>query len=65
MTAVVITYIFGEPKIALGRFVPMWEAYLIGGVIGGAIFAVYMYFMIRGMLKPNYVDDVKTSEDHE
>ncbi len=65
MTAVVITYIFGEPKIAFGRFVPMWEAYLIGGVIGGAIFAVYVYFMIRGMLKPNYVDDVKTSEDHE
>ncbi len=46
MTAVVLTYIIGEPNIALGRFIPMWVAYLIGGIITGLLFLFYLYLMI-------------------
>ena len=30
MTAVVITYIFAEPQLALGRFIPYYVALIIG-----------------------------------
>ena len=46
MTAVVITYILGEPNIALGRFIPMWMAYLIGGILTALLFIFYLYLMI-------------------
>lgn len=46
MTAVVTTYIFGEPHIALGNYIPMWVAYLIGGVLSGSLFLFYLYLMI-------------------
>ena len=46
MTAVVITYIFGEPNIALGRFVPMWVAYLIGATQTLLLFLFYLYLML-------------------
>lgn len=46
MTAVVTTYIFGEPHIALGNFIPMWVAYLVGGVLSGSLFLFYLYLMI-------------------
>ena len=51
MTAVVTTYIFGEPRIALGRYVPMWVAYLIGGIVAFGIFVTYVAivkFKIKG-----------------
>ncbi len=46
MTGVVITYIFGEPHIALGRFIPMYVAYIVGGVTSFAIFAFYLFVLI-------------------
>ena len=46
MTAVVTTYILGEPNIALGRFIPLWVAYLVGGIVTGALFIFYLYLMI-------------------
>ena len=47
MTAVVTTYIFGEPNIALGRFIPMWVAYIIGGSISLIVFAIYLYQLLK------------------
>ena len=46
MTAVVVTYILGEPKIALGRFIPVWGAFTLGGCIAGALFLFYLYLVI-------------------
>ena len=46
MTSVVITYIFGEPNIALGRFIPMYIAYIIGASISLSIFLAYLFIMI-------------------
>ena len=46
MTAVVITYIFAEPNIALGRFIPMWVAYIIGGSIATINFISYILYLI-------------------
>ena len=45
MTAVVTTYILGEPNIALGHFIPMWLAYIIGGVLATFNFGVYLIFL--------------------
>lgn len=47
MTAVVVTYLFGEPQIALGRFIPMNIAYIIGGVAGGLSFIIYLIALIK------------------
>ena len=52
MNAVVITYIFGEPNIALGRFIPMNVAYIIGGVTGGIVFIIYIFVLIFKKFKP-------------
>ena len=46
MTAVVATYIFGEPNIALGRFIPMWVAYIIGSSIAILLFGLYLFFLL-------------------
>ena len=46
MTAVVATYIFGEPNIALGRFIPMWVAYIIGSSIAIFLFGLYLFFLL-------------------
>lgn len=46
MTAVVMTYIFGEPNIALGKFIPINVAYIIGAVLAVLLFLVYLYFAI-------------------
>ena len=42
MTAVVVTYILAEPKIALGNFIPMGVAYAIGGGLTLALFGFYL-----------------------
>jgi hypothetical protein len=47
MTAVVITYLFGEPQIALGRFIPWSIACIIGAALSLAPFAVYVVLLIR------------------
>jgi len=47
MTSVVITYIFGEPNIALGRFIPIWVAYIIGATISLIVFGISLFFLIR------------------
>lgn len=47
MNFVVTTYIFGEPNIALGRFIPMHIAYIVGGLLSLAIFGVYLFTLFR------------------
>ena len=47
MIAVTMTYIFGEPNIALGRFIPLWIACIIGGSIAGIQFIVYLFFLFK------------------
>ncbi len=47
MTDVVITYIFGEPNIALGIFIPIWVAYIIGSSISLIIFGFYLFVLLR------------------
>ena len=47
MTFVIITYILGEPNIALGRFIPMNIAYLVGSLLSTAIFIIYLVYMIK------------------
>ena len=61
MTAVVVTYIFGEPRIALGRFVPMWLAYVLGAVLALLLFLFYLYLMFFKYKKVDVdiVEDVK------
>ena len=46
MSGVVITYIFGEPNIAFGRFIPTWVAYIIGASLTAALFLVYIGLLI-------------------
>lgn len=46
MSAVVITYIFGEPHIALGQFIPMWIAYMVGAILAGLLFISYLIILI-------------------
>ena len=47
MTAVTITYLFGEPNISLGRFIPMWVAYIIGATIAVSGFIVYFTMLLK------------------
>ena len=47
MTAVTATYIFGEPHMALGVFIPMWVAYIIGGCLSFGGFIVYIVFLLK------------------
>lgn len=49
MSAVVITYILGEPNIALGKFIPIPAAYLIGAIIAllGLITYLVCLFLFR------------------
>ena len=42
MSAVTITYILGEPNIALGRFIPLSIAYIIGITIPTIGFIIYL-----------------------
>ena len=49
MTAVVVTYIFGEPQIALGRFVPYNIAIIVGGVTAAVVFAFYIFKLIKSI----------------
>ena len=47
MTAVVITYLFGEPTISFGKFIPMNVAIIIGLSITVLIFGFYVYKTIK------------------
>ena len=47
MTTVTITYILGEPNIALGHFIPMNIAYIVGILLSIAIFIIYLVYMFR------------------
>ena len=47
MTAVVITYLFGEPTISFGTFIPMNVAIIIGLSITVLIFGFYVYKTIK------------------
>lgn len=46
MTAVVVTYIFGEPRIALGKWIPMTVAYIVGGCAALALFGFYLFITL-------------------
>ena len=52
MIAVTITYIFGEPNIALGKYIPMHIAYIIGGSIAGVGFILYLILLVILRLLP-------------
>ena len=69
MTAVVVTYIFAEPTIALGRFVPYWVACLIGGVATIGIFIVYIVLMLTKyknvVLVPNVSLEKQGSDEQD
>ncbi|MBO5528382.1 MAG: carbon starvation protein A [Bacilli bacterium] len=65
MTAVVITYIFGEPRIALGRVVPMHIAVIVGASIGGVIFLIYLYLLIFEVNKHPVIDDQTPLEEEQ
>lgn len=47
MNAAVITYLFGEPNLALGRFMPMSIAVIVGGSVSGLIFCFYLFQLLR------------------
>ena len=47
MNAVTITYILGEPKIALGKFIPMNVAAIIGVAVAGLVFIAYFILLLR------------------
>ncbi|MCR4660754.1 MAG: carbon starvation protein A, partial [Clostridia bacterium] len=51
MTAVVVTYILGEPQIALGRYIPQNIAIIVGGSIAALLFLFYIYMLIKYILK--------------
>ena len=53
MSAVTLTYILGEPNIALGQFIPMNVAIIIGIVLPSIGLAVYLAVLIKTrILKP-------------
>lgn len=45
LTTVVTTYLFAEPNIALGRWVPYWVANLVGGLIALIPLGLYLFFL--------------------
>ena len=47
MTAVVTTYILGEPNIALGQFIPMNIAYIVGASLAAINFGIYLFFLFK------------------
>lgn len=58
MTAVTVTYIFGEPKISLGRFIPMNVAYIIGIVTSIIVFIIYfIYLLKKRVINTNKIKD--------
>jgi hypothetical protein len=58
------TYIFGEPRIAMGRFVPIWAAWIIGGASALAIFLVYLFIMLFRIKGDGVIDNVVVTEQH-
>ncbi|MBP5216742.1 MAG: carbon starvation protein A [Bacilli bacterium] len=52
MSAVVITYILGEPQLALGRFIPYPIAAIVGGAISLLLAGFYVFKLIRKKPQP-------------
>ena len=46
MTAVTLTYIFGEPNIALGKFIHIKNAYFLGCSLTFVVFVIYIIFFV-------------------
>ena len=63
MTAAVITYIFGEPGIALGRYIPLWIAWIIGASIAAGIFITYICLIVFRFNKLPPESDSDSSPD--
>ena len=55
MTAVTITYIFGEPNISLGAFIPMYIAYIIGASVSLIGLIIYFIALIKIRILPKKV----------
>lgn len=53
MSAVVITYILGEPNIAFGRFIPLNISIIIGIILAIIGFGIYFIFLIRRKIIKN------------
>lgn len=47
MSAVTLTYILGEPNIALGKIIPMPIAYIIGAIISTIGFIIYLFLLFK------------------
>ena len=47
MNAVTVTYILGEPNIALGQFIPIHIASNIGIVVAVVVFIVYFILLLK------------------
>ena len=47
MIGVTLTYLFGEPNIALGTFIPLNIAYIIGTSIALIAFIIYFVFLLK------------------
>lgn len=54
MTAVVITYIFAEPELALGRFIPYYVSLIIG--LSGTLL-VSGFYIFKVITKKPYIED--------
>lgn len=63
LTMVVATYIFAEPRIALGRWIPYMWACLIGAGLTLIPAGFYLYFLFRK--KPLYVEETPAEEKEE
>lgn len=61
LTMVVATYIFAEPRIALGRWIPYMWACLIGAGLTLIPVGFYLYFLFRK--KPLYVEETPAQEE--
>lgn len=47
MSAVVITYLLGEPNISFGKFIPLSIAYIIGAICGFILFVLYVISLFK------------------
>lgn len=58
MSAVVITYILAEPKMALGRFIPYNIACIVGASLAALLFLGYLFIMIFKFKGSSSLEDV-------
>ena len=57
MCAITITYLLGEPNIALGRFIPMYIAIIVGISLSIIGLLVYFIFLFKDRVFSKKVDN--------